>query len=246
MKSEHSEAGSGEPVQYYLAVPGLPGAELALLAARGALLAHRRFRTRPGYGRWLAGTMAKVVLRAGAEEVAGIARAHDGLLLPEPPDQPLLAVLRPRPRSRAPFVAGLKLYAGSVGAVPGAAWPAAGLWVPLFANGDLDLSAGKMAAQTAHAALALLGSAGGTPRWAAWQEAGMPMALLRVPGAVLRRLALAGQACAVADAGRTAVPGGSLTVAAGPPSDPDWWPRDEATLLAAGDARSVPRPRPTG
>ncbi|MDA8219050.1 MAG: hypothetical protein M0Z94_15710, partial [Dehalococcoidales bacterium] len=110
---------SNEPVQYYLALPGLPGAELALLTARGALLAHRRFRDRPGYSRWLSGAMAKIVLRAAAGELVAIARAHDGLLVPEPPDLPVLAVLRPRPRARAPFVQDLKLYSGSVGAVPG-------------------------------------------------------------------------------------------------------------------------------
>ncbi|MHB1005455.1 MAG: peptidyl-tRNA hydrolase [Chloroflexota bacterium] len=237
-----SERTSTEPIQYYLALPGLPGADVALLAARGALLAHRRFRDRPGYARWFGGTMAKVVLRAPGPDLAELARLHDALLVPEPPEPPLLAVFRPRPRDRAPFLRDLKLYSGSVGAIPGLDWPGEGLWLPLYLNADLNMSAGKVAAQAAHAALIAQATFGGE-RWAAWTNAGGSLAMLRVPERLIVERLGSGAWAAVADAGRTAVPGGSLTVAVGPPDDPSAWPRDEATLLALAPPRHAPKPR---
>lgn len=234
---------SVEPIQYYLAAPGLPGAELALLAARGALQAHRRFRDRPGYSRWAAGTMAKVVLRATAEEIVALARLHDGLLLPEPPEAPVLAVFRPRPRDRAPFLAHLKLYSGSVGALPDVNLPTSGLWLPFYLNADLSMSAGKVAAQAAHAGLLAQLAYGGKPRWTEWTQAGAQIALLRSPEVEIGRGLAEGRLIGVEDAGRTAVPGGSLTVAAGLPAGVEDWPLSEATLLAVAPVRFAPRPR---
>nr|MDA8219410.1 aminoacyl-tRNA hydrolase [Dehalococcoidales bacterium] len=110
-------------------------------------------------------------------------------------------------------------------------------------NGELGLSAGKVAAQTAHAALVLQGERGQLAAWAKWQAAGLPMALLRAPARLVRELVAGGQAFGVEDAGRTQTPSGSLTVAIAPPSLPADWPRDDATILATADARTVPKPR---
>jgi PTH2 family peptidyl-tRNA hydrolase len=235
---------SNESIQYYLAAPALAGAELAMLAARGALAAHRRFRNLPGYTRWFAGTMAKVALRTAPEELAYLARAHDGLLLPEPPEIPVLAVFRPRPRDRAAFLSHLKLYSGSVGALPGVSLPTEGLWLPLYLNADLNMSAGKVAAQAAHAALLAQAEWGRSGRWTEWLQTGGQMALLRAPETAIVSGLEEGRLTAVQDAGRTAVPGGSLTVAAAMPSEPGNWPLAAATLLALAPARFAPRPRP--
>ncbi len=234
-----------ETVEYFVAAPGLPGAEVALLAARGALLAHRRFRNRPGYARWFQSSMAKVVLRAEDEDVTRLVRntAEDALLLPEPPALPVMAVFRPRPRERLPFLHQLKLYSASVGALPRVTLPGEGLWLPLYLNSELSMSAGKAAAQAAHAMLAALERFGRSAAWAEWLQAGAELALLRAPEEQLRATAGRGQAAVVRDAGRTAVPSGSLTCAAGLPGEPAQWPIEGATLMALAPLRFAPTPR---
>lgn len=227
------QEGLSESVQYYVAVPGLPGAELALVAARGAVLAHLRYRLHPGYARWHRGSMAKVVLRAATEEIAALARSHDGLAIPEPPDDPVVAVFRPRPRSRAGFLSHLKLYSGRLGRSALPDWPASGLHVPLLINGDLDLSAGKAAAQAAHAILALEEARGSSTEWRDWLAAGLPLAVLRMPESVLSRVVAAGEAFGVEDEGRTEIPTGSLTAAAALPGELGRWrDRPDVDLLA--------------
>lgn len=229
-----------EPIEYYVAAAGLPGADLALLAARGALLAHRRFRARPGYARWLAGSQAKVVLRAEPDEIAALARLHDGLTIPELPDTPRIAVFRPRPKPQAAFVADLKLFSGRIGPSIRADWPPEiGLDAPLVYAAELDLSAGKLAAQIAHAALALQEECAGRPTWSDWLAAGMPLALLRAPGATLKRLIAAGRAFGIEDEGRTEIPAGSLTAVASAPGSLDLWRAEPDVALVA---RSVGRP----
>jgi peptidyl-tRNA hydrolase, PTH2 family len=240
MASNTRAAGPTEPVQYYLAVAGLPGADLALLAARGAILAHRRFRGHPGYARWHSRSMAKVVLRAEAGEIASLARAYDGLTIPEAPDVPQLAVFRPRPKSQAAFLGQLKLYSGRIGPSVRAEWPQGDLYVPVFLNADLDLSAGKTAAQVAHAMLLVQEVCGALGVWRDWLVAGMPTALARAPEPWLRRLIKDARAWGVEDEGRTETPTGSLTVAASAPGtlgtvrgDPD------VAMLAHGFGRPV-------
>jgi peptidyl-tRNA hydrolase, PTH2 family len=229
-----------EPVEYYLAVPGLPGTELALLAARGALLAHRRFRARPGYQRWYAGAMAKVVLRAEAEEITTLARAYDGLTIPEAPDLPLLAVFRPRPKRQALFLSHLKLYSGRVAPSTRAEWPQDNRHVPLFLNASLDLSAGKLAAQAAHAALVLRAANSRRPGWAEWLAAGLPLALARVPAPLLEQMVEEGRAWGVTDEGRTEVTAGSLTIAAAPPGSlGEWQTEPDVALLALAVGRPL-------
>ncbi len=234
---------AGEPVQYYLAVPGLAGAGLALLAARGALLAHRRFRGHPGYARWHDGSMAKVVLRAESDEIALLARTRDGLTIPELPDTPLLAVFRPRSRDQASFLASLKLYSGRLAKTPLAEWPADSSVTPfvtLFVNGDLDLSAGKLAAQTAHAALEVQARAGRASAWNDWLDRGMPLALVRVPQRVLLGMLDVGEAFGVEDEGRTEIPRGTIAAAGAPPSVlARWASRPDYSLLAIHDGRDL-------
>ena len=223
-----------EPIEYYVAAAGLPGADLALLAARGALLAHRRFRGRPGYARWLAGSQAKVVLRAEPDQIAALARVHDGLTIPEAPDTPQIAVFRPRPKPQAAFVADLKLFSGRVAPSIRADWPETpSLFAPLVYAAELDLSAGKLAAQVAHAALALQESGARSPVWPQWLAAGLPFALVRAPGETLARLIGAGLAFGVADEGRTEIPAGSLTAAASPPSSLERWRAEPGAVLVA-------------
>lgn len=232
--------GGGEPVEYFVATPGLPGADVALLAGRGALLAHRRFRGRPGYTRWLTGSQAKVVLRASADEIAALARTHDALTIPPPPDTPLMAVFRPRSKAQAQFVAELKLYSGRIGPSVRVDWPATGRYVPIFVNGDLDLSAGKLAAQVGHSVLALLAAQGQRTWWQEWLALGMPIALLRTAGESVASLVESGLAHGERDEGRTEIEPGSLVAAAGSWRDlADWRPSFEVTLLAVSIGRAV-------
>ena len=240
--------GAAEPVEYYVAVPGIPGTALALLAGRGAILAHRRFRGHPGYARWHDGSMAKVMLRAASEELVALARAHDGLALPEEPDVPRLAVFRPRPKDRAQFLAHLKLYSGRVAWSTRAEWPQSDLHVPVLLNGELDLSAGKLAAQVAHAVLVLQEAWGTLAVWADWLATGTPLALLKAPERLLVRLVEEGRAWGVQDEGRTEIAAGSLTAAATPPGTLDAWRAEPEMALLAHDvwrpvaAKELPRP----
>jgi peptidyl-tRNA hydrolase, PTH2 family len=231
-----------EPVEYYLAVPGLAGAALALLAGRGALLAHRRFRGHPGYARWHDGSMAKVVLRAESDEITLLARTRDGLTIPELPDTPRLAVFRPRSRDQAFFLANLKLYSGRLARTPLEAWPT-GTFVTIFANGDVDLSAGKLAAQVAHATLEVQARVGRSGAWAEWLEAGMPLALVRVPQRDLFGLIEGGAAYGVQDEGRTEIPRGTIAAAGSPPTDlARWRSLPDCALLAVHDGRNLTLP----
>jgi peptidyl-tRNA hydrolase len=228
------QQGPNEPVQYYLAVPGMPGAEVALLAARGAILAHRRFRGHPGYARWHAGSMAKVVLRAEVEELTALARAHDGLTIPDLPDVPQLAVFRPRSKNQATFLAHLKLYSGRLAPSLRADWPEAGsLHLPLVLNASVDLSAGKWAAQVAHAVLLLQDTHGATVRWGEWLAAGLPLALLRAAESVLTAALADGRAVGVEDEGRTETAPGTLTVAASAPGSLSRWQGEPGLALSA-------------
>ncbi len=246
MSSRPSTRGErDEPVEYYLAVPGLAGAGLALLAARGALLAHRRFRGHPGYARWHDGSMAKVVLRAEPDEIALLARTRDGLTIPELPDTPQLAVFRPRSKDQASFLSHLKLYSGRLAKTPLAEWPVGddALFVTLFVNGDLDLSAGKLAAQVAHAALEVQARAGRAATWTQWLDRGMPLALVRVPQRTLQGMLDVGEAFGVEDEGRTEIPKGTIAAAGAPPSDlARWASRPDSSLLAIHDGRGLTLP----
>jgi PTH2 family peptidyl-tRNA hydrolase len=229
-----------EPIQYYIAAPGLPGAALALLAARGALLAHRRFRAHPGYARWHDGSMAKVVLRAEPDEIALLARTRDGLTIPELPDTPQVAVFRPRSKDQASFLAHLKLYSGRLARTPLAEWPQ-GSPVALLVNGDLDLSAGKLAAQVAHAALEVQARVGRAAAWSDWLDLGMPLALVRVARRDLLDLIDRGEAFGVEDEGRTEIPPGTIAAAGVPPRDLSSL-RALGSLLAAHDGRNLTLP----
>lgn len=231
-----------EPVEYYLAVPGLAGAGLALLAARGALLAHRRFRGHPGYARWHDGSMAKVVLRAEPDEIALLARTRDGLTIPELPDTPQLGVFRPRSRDQASFLAHLKLYSGRLARTPLDEWPT-GPFVSFLVNGDLDLSAGKLAAQVAHAALEVQARAGRAAAWNDWLDRGMPLALVRVPQRPLLGMLDLGEAYGIVDEGRTEIPRGTIAAAGAPPADlARWASRPDCSLLAIHDGRGLTLP----
>jgi peptidyl-tRNA hydrolase len=93
-------------------------------------------------------------------------------------------------------------------------------------RGDLRMSIGKTAAQVAHAAVIATLEAAGSPRLAAWLEAGQPKVVVRVLSlealeAAMARAADAGVATSlVADAGRTELEAGTKTCCAfGPDTD---------------------------
>jgi peptidyl-tRNA hydrolase len=96
----------------------------------------------------------------------------------------------------------------------------------IVVNGTLELPAGKLAAQVAHAAVA--GFLAATDRaQRRWLEEGMPKVVLRGAGASeLERLRDAAEAAGipaelVTDAGRTVVPPGTVTcLALGPAEKP--------------------------
>ncbi|PZD94458.1 peptidyl-tRNA hydrolase [Paenibacillus sambharensis] len=89
-------------------------------------------------------------------------------------------------------------------------------------NHDLGMSAGKIAAQTAHAATtltlhALLNEKGGSQElFRAWLESGQRKIVLKGKANELAELAGSGY-LAIRDAGHTEVPSGSLTVVVLPP-----------------------------
>jgi PTH2 family peptidyl-tRNA hydrolase len=91
---------------------------------------------------------------------------------------------------------------------------------------DLGMTAGKTAAQVAHAAVTAALSAAGTPELPAWLEDGQGKVVVRV-GSIeaLREKVEAAQACnlratVIADAGRTELEPGTETCAAfGPDTD---------------------------
>ncbi|MBI2954356.1 MAG: hypothetical protein HYY30_08585 [Chloroflexi bacterium] len=229
-----------EPVQYYLAVPGIPGADLALLAARAAIVAHHRFRSHPGYTRWYDNAMAKIVLRAEADEMTSLARTREGIATPPSPDVPRLVVFRPRPRSRASFLAHLKLFTGRLARTSMQEWTEDAACVAIFANTDLEMSAGKFAAQAAHAILALQKDCSSLPDWSMWLAKGGPLALIRAPQSRLRQLLAEGRVYGVQDEGRTEIPEGSLTAACAPVGDLAQWAREpDLTLLAYDCGRSM-------
>jgi peptidyl-tRNA hydrolase, PTH2 family len=96
----------------------------------------------------------------------------------------------------------------------------------IVVNGALELPAGKLAAQVAHAAVAGLLAATDRAR-RRWLEEGMPKVVLRgADAAELERLREAAAAAGipaelVTDAGRTVVPPGTVTcLALGPEENP--------------------------
>jgi PTH2 family peptidyl-tRNA hydrolase len=90
---------------------------------------------------------------------------------------------------------------------------------------DLRMSAGKAAAQAAHAAVAAALTTLGTPGFAAWLDDGQPKVVLRVAGpdelddvvAAAGRSGLPVQT--IADAGRTQLDPGTVTCCAVGPGD---------------------------
>jgi peptidyl-tRNA hydrolase len=184
--------------------------------------------------------MAKVVLRAEADEIALLARTRDGLTIPELPDTPQVAVFRPRSKDQASFLAHLKLYSGRLPRTALVDRPV-GTFVVLYVNGDLDLSAGKLAAQVAHAVLEVQSRVGRSSAWAGWLDLGMPLALARLPWRDLMGLIDAGEAFGIVDEGRTEIPRGTIAAAGSPPTEVA---RLSATtdLLAFHDGRSLALP----
>ncbi|MBI4318966.1 MAG: hypothetical protein HY675_10795 [Chloroflexi bacterium] len=234
-RAEISARAVSEPVEYYAAVPGIPGAELALLAARAAIIAHHRFHLHPGYSRWYNGSMAKVVLRAEPDDMARLAQTREGIATPSSPDVPRLVVFRPRPKNRASFLAHLKLYTGRLARTPLQEWPVDASCVAIFANDDLELSAGKFAAQAGHAILTLQKVCSALPDWSRWLATGASLALFRAPQPLLTRLLAEHKAYGVQDEGRTEIPAGSLAAAVAPVSDLAHWSREPDLALLAYD-----------
>jgi PTH2 family peptidyl-tRNA hydrolase len=221
-------------VQYYVAERGrLSDGALGLLAARGALLGHARWRTRPAYARWHARVMTKVVLGATAEELAAVRAAAEALALAESgaeaaDDEPAaLLVLPPQPKAALAATLGhLRLAPRMRGPAPE---PSARPALVLVAAADLGMHGGKLSAQCAHAALLAQAAYGRHAGWSAWIAAGRPLALRRADSTTLAALADRHPGGAVHDAGHTQVPAGSLTVVPLPP-----WTADAARLLDDG------------
>jgi PTH2 family peptidyl-tRNA hydrolase len=209
-------------VQYYVAERGrLSDGALGLLAARGALLGHARWRTRPAYARWHARVMTKVVLGATAEEVAAARAAVEALALTATgaaaaDDEPAaLLTLPPQPKEALAALLGhLRLAPRARGPAPE---PATRPALILVAADDLGMHGGKLAAQCAHAVLLAQAAYGRHSGWSAWMASDRPLALRRAASDALDALAERYPGGAVHDAGHTQVPAGSLTVVAVPP-----------------------------
>jgi PTH2 family peptidyl-tRNA hydrolase len=90
----------------------------------------------------------------------------------------------------------------------------------LVVRTDLGMGRGKIAAQVAHAAVAAALAGRGSGDFAAWLRDGQPKVVLRVPsGAQLEEIARQARAAGlpvevIQDAGRTQLPGGTLTCCA--------------------------------
>ena len=213
-------------VQYYIAEQGRhPDGALALLAARGALLAHRRWHARPGYAHWRDHVMTKVVLEAGPAALAAVRAATETLALAAggaeaaAGESAALLVLPPQPKAAAlPVLGHLRLVPKRRGRAPEPAWRPA---LVLVAAGDLGMHGGKLAAQAAHAALLAQAAAAQQPAWSRWTAAGSPLALRRAPSRCLAALAARYPDSAVHDGGQTQVAAGALTVVAVPPAAPE-------------------------
>ena len=210
-------------VQYYLAERGaLPDGALGLLAARGALLGHARWRARPAYGRWHDRVMTKVVLGAAPDDLTRVrAVVADALALTRTgaeagaAEPAALLVLPPQPKDALAALLGhLRLAPRARGHAPE---PAAQPALVLVAAEDLGMHGGKLAAQCAHAALLAQAVYGRLPAWSRWVGADRPLALRRAASERLAELERRLPGAAVHDAGHTQVPAGALTVVALPP-----------------------------
>jgi PTH2 family peptidyl-tRNA hydrolase len=222
-------------VEYFVAAQGtLSDGALGLLAARGALLGHARWRTRPAYATWHSRVMSKVVLAADADDLARVRAASDALVLTAAGDEPMadeiavLVVLPPQPKALVTALVGhLRLAPRRRGPAPE---PTTEPVLVMAAADDLGMHGGKLAAQCAHAALLANRAYGRHSGWATWIGAGRPMALRRLASDALADLAARYSGGAVRDAGHTQVPAGSLTVVAVPP-----WTEAGRSLLADGE-----------
>lgn len=209
-------------IEYFVAERGRLGdGALGLLAARGALLGHARWRDRPTYARWHARVMTKVVLGATAADLAHVRTATETLPLTAGGDEAVgdvpvaLLVLPPQPKAALRDLLGaLRLAPKQRGLAPE---PIERPALVLVAAGDLGMHGGKLAAQCAHAALLAQVAFGRHPGWATWVVQGRPLALRRAPSTELTALETAYPGAAVHDAGHTQVPAGALTVVALPP-----------------------------
>lgn len=209
-------------VQYYVAPVGAHAdGALALLAARAALLGQVRWSGRAEYVRWRTIMMTKIALEASPAEFERARALPDALTLRADGREATVgepgAILVLPPQSRAtagPALETLRLARKRRGRAPE---PPTGPTLILVAAADLGMHGGKLAAQAAHAALLAERAAAQGPRWTAWEQAGISLALRRAPSPVLAELATRYPDSAVHDAGFTQVASGSLTVVAVPP-----------------------------
>ena len=212
-----------------------------LLAAAGAatVQADRRFRADPAWtsrcAAWHAGSFRKVTLRANERDWAKLLERFE-LVLGGAPEAPFVAVLPPRARSEVePFLRTLQAYVIDPAELPDEPRPPTGAPTVLIAiNPSLVMSAGKLVAQVAHAALMSADAPfelGAGSAWAAavtgWEAGGCPIALaprITAPG---WERGLAELPCVVVtDFGLTEIAAGSRTVLA-------TRPLDSAALVAA-------------
>jgi peptidyl-tRNA hydrolase len=191
------------------------------LAGAGAVRCADALATAPAWAdafRAWAPRPRKVALRAGADELAALADALDGVVV-----DAVLLCLPPRRRSASePEVAALRPYTD-----PPRGAPPAGAEGPLLRYvipAGVLRTTGKAMAQAGHAALECAQELGASApgAFAAWRAAGCPGEVRTAADGDWSRVrahALGGAGVVVSDAGLTQVAPGTETVAAFPPSE---------------------------
>lgn len=227
-RDEHPDAPEDDPwVQYLVARRiGPTAAELAAAAASATVRCAVQFAGDPAFAEafaaWRARSYRKVCLQARSAEWRRLITAHGDELVTAgvaADGAPLVAAVAPRRRTDAGQVLGKVLQAWKDPCPPGAApvlTPGAAV---LVANGSLELSPGKLAAQCGHAALLLVDTdAALDPRYRdpieRWQTHGAPVVVRVADAAQWVALKRDEDHCLVRDGGLTEVAPGSETVLA--------------------------------
>lgn len=164
------------------------------------------------FSRWRVSLYRKVTLRADEKEYAALAD------LPHCEHGGIVRVFPPVPRSVRPkALARLQTYDAPAEFSDAVEEDAAA--VTIVVNGDVAMSAGKLAAQVGHAAMLAKEQFDADPReWTPWHRAGYPCVIRHASGGAWAEARREDGATVVVDAGFTEVAGGSETCLALPPT----------------------------
>jgi peptidyl-tRNA hydrolase len=244
-----ARAEQADPLIMYLVVrrERVPSRPLLLAAAAATTVrADRRFRGDPAWSArcaaWHAGSFRKVTLRANERDWARLLERF-ALVTGGSSDQPYLAVLPPRARSEVePFLRSLQAYVIDPADLPAEPEPAAGNPTVLMSvNPALVMSAGKLVAQVAHAALMSADAPeqlGAGEVWKravrAWETHELPVRIVPVSSAGWIRGLAELPVVVVTDFGLTEIAPGSRTVLATRPLETAELGPAVALLQAAG------------